>query len=264
MKKITIIGNWKLNGTKNLVKKFSKKINLKFKKYSKFINIVLSPPYVYIDRMRKKIKDKKNIFLGSQNTDLRKSGAYTGEISVNMLKDIGVKYIFIGHSERRIYHKENNKKISKKFKIVKDNKLIPILCIGETKKEKKYKLTKVILKKQIKKIFNLCGKNAFKNSYIAYEPVWAIGSGKSASIKDINKVHQFIKDYIFKKSKINNNYKKNFYIQYGGSVTEDNALEIISQKNVDGLLIGANSLNYKKFLKIIDIVYKYYKNKYNV
>ncbi|NIH16826.1 MAG: triose-phosphate isomerase [Buchnera aphidicola (Periphyllus lyropictus)] len=256
MKTPIIIANWKLNGHKLLVEKFSKKIKNIEKNFFKENTIILSPPVIYIQKMKEKIKNKK-IFFAAQNVDFNNKGAFTGEISSYMINEIGAKYVILGHSERRKNHNEDNLCIAKKFKSVKKNNLIPILCIGETEQEKKDGLTKNILKNQINQIFLKCGLNSFHKTCIAYEPVWAIGTGKNASPILINKIMKFIKKYIIYKSK-NKNTK--IYLQYGGSVSTKNIKSIIKSKYVNGVLVGSGSLDYKNFFKIIKISYKIKKN----
>lgn len=255
MRKPIIIANWKLNGDKNLVRKFINKINIDYKKYFKKNKIIISPPIIYIEHMKKNMKNL-NLSFAVQDIGYNYQGAFTGEISTYMVKEIGAKYAILGHSERRKYHFENDSLIAKKFYCAKTNHLIPILCIGETKNEKKLGLTKNILQKQIDKIFKICGENAFHNTLIAYEPIWAIGTGESASPKLINKILKFIKNYIIYKS---NSTDIKFYMQYGGSVSIKNIKDIIYQKYVDGVLIGSGSLDYKNFLEMIKISSKYYK-----
>ncbi|CAL4321213.1 Triosephosphate isomerase [Buchnera aphidicola (Periphyllus testudinaceus)] len=256
MIKPIIVANWKLYGNKTFVQEFSKYFNLNLKNYLKKNTIIIAPPIIYIEYMKKLINEK-NIFFSSQNIDYHNEGAFTGEISSRMLNDIGVKYVILGHSERRKNHFESNKLIAKKFHSVKKNNLIPILCIGETKEEKKLELTEKILKKQIDEIFLKCGKFAFNKTIVAYEPIWAIGSGKTATPNLINKILKMIKKYIIKNSF--NNIK--LYMQYGGSVSPENIKNIINEKYVDGVLIGSGSLNFKNFKKIIQISSNFNKKK---
>ncbi|CAL4321332.1 triose-phosphate isomerase [Buchnera aphidicola] len=247
MNKKIVIANWKLNGDQTFVKDFIKKINSTQKKIFENIQIILSPPIIYINYMFKKINNKK-IFFASQNVDYHDKGAFTGEISPYMINEIGAKYVILGHSERRKNHFENNTLIAKKFFSIKKNNLIPILCIGETKKEKEKGLTKEVLINQINQIFLTCGNDAFNKTFIAYEPIWAIGTGKNESPNNINKIMKFIKNYIMQKS-LNKNIK--FKLQYGGSVSDNNVHKIIEEKYIDGVLVGSASLNYKIFLKIL-------------
>jgi triosephosphate isomerase len=247
MKKKIIIANWKLNGNKIFVKKFIEKINSINKNFLNYTKIILSPPIIYIEKMYKSIKNKK-IHFASQNVDYHYQGAFTGEISPHMINEIGAQYVILGHSERRKNHFENNFLIAKKFYSIKKNNLIPILCIGETEKEKEKGLTKEIIISQINEIFLKCGKNAFNNTLIAYEPIWAIGTGQNASPENVNKIMKFIKKYIIQKS---SNKNINLNMQYGGSVSPNNVKRIVEQKYIDGVLVGSGSLNYKNFLKII-------------
>ncbi len=245
MKKI-IICNWKLNGNKKFIKKYIKILKKNNKLYNNYI-ICISPPIIYMDYTSKLIKNT-NILLTSQNVDIHLKGSFTGEISAKMLKNINTKYIIIGHSERRLYHKENNNILLKKIIITKKLNITPIICIGENINDYNLKNSKKICKKQLKYFIKKKGIKILKNIIIAYEPIWSIGTGKNASIKHINKINKYIKKYINNKYK---NINKKFKIIYGGSVNKNNAKEILKQKNIDGLLIGKSSLNIKEFLKII-------------
>ncbi|CAL4322529.1 Triosephosphate isomerase [Buchnera aphidicola (Neophyllaphis podocarpi)] len=254
MKKPVIIANWKLNGNKKLVVRFLNKL-IKFCENNEISNIIIALPYVYLDMAIQLVaKCNKNYFnncinIAAQNVDVNVSGSFTGEVSVSMLKDIGISHVIIGHSERRMLHNENCNYISKKFDIVKKNLLTPILCIGETKKENLLGLTKIVCKKQIDSIILNSGKKSFINSIIAYEPIWAIGSGKAADIEQIKETHKFIKEYILDVSSIN---KKLFSVLYGGSVDEKNSFRLINNSYIDGLLVGKSSLDIDIFLKLLN------------
>ncbi len=239
MNKKIIIGNWKLNGNKKKIKRDIKKIEKKINTKNCIVSI--APPIVYMSYIHKKIKKIK---LTSQNIDIKYYGSYTGDISSLMLKDIGVKYVIIGHSERRIYHKENNEIIFKKILSSLKFNLKPILCIGENIKEYNKKNSTNVCKKQINYLIKK-KKSLFKKIIIAYEPIWAIGTGKNASIKHISKIHLFIKKQLVE-------INKKIKILYGGSVNINNYQDIIKQKNVDGFLIGASSLNSDIFIKIVN------------
>ncbi|XZR52744.1 MAG: triose-phosphate isomerase [Enterobacteriaceae bacterium] len=248
MKTPLIIANWKLNGNKYFTNIFLKKICYKLNNIKK-CNISIAPSFIYLNKAIEETKNS-NITICAQNVDINLFGAYTGDVSSKMLKDIGVKYVLIGHSERRIYHKETNFEILKKFISVKENNLIPILCIGETLYEKNKNETKKVCFNQIDLIIKNLGIKAFKNCVIAYEPIWSIGNKISAKPSDVQKIHKFIR------SKINlydTDISKSIIIQYGGSVNSKNAKELLIQKDVDGLLIGNSSLNINDFFKIIKI-----------
>ncbi|CUR53175.1 triose-phosphate isomerase [Buchnera aphidicola] len=251
MIKPIIMGNWKLNGSKKFIRNILLPLNQFLIKYYNICTVIIAPPILYSNFITQTLKNiQNNFFLGAQNVDIHFSGPFTGEISPIMLKDIGISYVIVGHSERRLYHQETNEIIAKKFKILKEENLVPILCIGETKEEKIFNKTKEICKKQIDVIFNLCGESAFNNTIIAYEPIWAIGSHNSGSPKEVQSICHFIRNYIKSKS---NQILKNFFIQYGGSVTKNNAKTLIYQKDIDGFLIGGASLQVEEFMKIIEI-----------
>ncbi|QCI18848.1 triose-phosphate isomerase [Buchnera aphidicola] len=249
MKKNFIVANWKLNGNIQTISNFLNHLRLKISLYLQNNTVVIAPSTIYLERVYNYIKDM-NIFLGAQNVDINTQGAFTGETSILMLKDIGAKYVIVGHSERRFLHNENNELISKKFGLVKSLNLIPILCIGETETQKKKNKTKEILTNQLNVIFQDFGEKAFINSIIAYEPIWSIGTGISADPIYVQSIHKFIKDYI---NKYNSSDIEKIIVQYGGSVNSKNAKNFLEQPDIDGLLIGSASLMYEEFLKILKI-----------
>lgn len=249
MKKNFIVANWKLNGNIETISNFLKYLKLKIPLYSQYNKIVIAPSTIYLERVYKKIKDI-NVFLGAQDVDINKKGAFTGETSILMLEDIGVKYVIVGHSERRFFHNETDKLIAKKFGLIKSLNLIPILCIGESANEKKQNKTEKILKNQLDVIFEYFGEKAFINAIIAYEPIWAIGTGVSADPIYVQSIHKLIKNHI---NEYNANNIEKLIVQYGGSVNSKNAKSFLEQPDIDGLLIGSASLMHKEFLKILKI-----------
>ncbi|BAC24420.1 tpiA [Wigglesworthia glossinidia endosymbiont of Glossina brevipalpis] len=246
-----ILSNWKLNGNCLLVKKILLKLNEKLKNKNN-LKVVIAPPVIYLSEFKKYVL-KKNIFLAAQNVDVNLTGSFTGEISPIMLYEFGVKYVIIGHSERRLYHNESIEDVTKKFLILKKFNLIPVLCIGETKKNKDDKCIENEIVKQIDFILKKIGIEGFINTVIAYEPTWAIGKKDSASPKYIQKIHKFIRNYL---SKYDNDISKKIILQYGGSVNSKNVKKIISQKDVNGVLLGRSSTNIEEFLYILDIIEK--------
>ncbi|QJC30385.1 triose-phosphate isomerase [Enterobacteriaceae endosymbiont of Neohaemonia nigricornis] len=248
MRKIIIIGNWKLNGNylflKNYLKQIQKVLNNQTL-YSCQISIAF--PYVYLNTAAKYLSNTP-ITITAQNVDIHLEGSYTGEISVNMLKDIGVKYIIIGHSERRQFHLEDNILIAHKFYLVKSHGLIPILCIGDNKKEKDLNQTIDVCIKQINFVIKQYGIDILYKSIIAYEPIWAIGSGVPADANFVQYIHTSIRQYIMS---INNKVAKSIILQYGGSVNSSNIINFNNKNNIDGFLIGQASLNVKDFISII-------------
>lgn len=254
MRKKLIIANWKLNSNKKFISNYVKFLKFHINSFDSQKNIIaIAPPDVYLERVYKKIKNT-NILVASQNVDINLEGAFTGETSILMLKDIGIKYVIVGHSERRLFHNEIDSIILKKFHLIKRSNLIPILCIGETKDDKKNTQTKNIIEKQLNSIFQKLGKSAFRNTVIAYEPIWAIGTGVSADPKEVQTIHQFIKSYIYE----HDPESKNIIIQYGGSINSLNVKEFIKQPDIDGFLIGSASLKVEEFLKIIKIASSFY------
>ncbi len=205
--------------------------------------IALAPTFLCLEKVHEALKGT-NIKLCAQNVFYEKQGAYTGEISPLMLKDVGVDYVIVGHSERRKYFQENDEIINKKIKACNENGLKVIICIGETLEERQKNRTFEILKKQI--IRGLEGISNFNNITIAYEPVWAIGTGIVANELQIKEAHLFIKEQLKEFAP-----KNSIRILYGGSVTADNIKKIMNIENVDGVLVGGASLNPVNFAKII-------------
>ena len=236
------IANWKMFGGLNTLNSLHKVIKFfKFFKKNKKTKIIYCPPSTLIRPMFKKLKDT-GIDVGAQNCHHNQSyGAYTGSINSLMIKNVGAKYVIIGHSENRSSG-ETNKLINLKIKSALKSGLKVIFCIGETSKEKRKKITKQVLNKQIKSGLNKIKDK--KNIIIAYEPVWSIGSGILPKTNELFEIVNFIKK----------NYSK-YKVLYGGSVNPKNINELKSIKNIDGFLIGGASQDYKKFIDIIKKTY---------
>jgi triosephosphate isomerase (TIM) len=190
------------------------------------------------------------IKLGAQNMHFEDKGAFTGEISASMLNSVGCEYVILGHSERRTIFNENDEMINLKIKKAIEKGLKPIFCIGETLDEREKGITKDVVKRQVEKGLQGVSSNEMKNIMIAYEPVWAIGTGKTATPEQAQEVHEFIRslvNQIFSKS-----ISESLVIQYGGSVKPENATELLSQKDIDGALVGGACLKAESFLGIIE------------
>lgn len=211
--------------------------------------VVIAPPVIYLDAAGCCLKNSY-IKLCAQNVDVSVSGAYTGDISAVMLKDLNAQYVIIGHSERRIHHKESNVYIAKKFSIAHKVGLIPILCVGENKEEHDAGYAHLVCVEQIDEIIKLLGIQVFKDIIIAYEPVWAIGSGVNAVPENVQNIHKAIRDHI---SKYDRYIARQVLIQYGGSVTPVNVEQFLNKRDIDGVLVGAASLNTDSFVKIVKI-----------
>lgn len=241
-----VAGNWKMNNT------FSEGIDLINQLIAKSDSVknaqlIIAPPYILTNKAANIIKNK-NIDLAGQNCSNHSSGAYTGEISASMLKSTGAKYVILGHSERRAYYHETDQIINEKIKLSIKNDLIPIICCGEVLKEREENMHFEVVAKQIKGMLNEISPNDFKNIVIAYEPVWAIGTGKTASPEQAQEIHKFIRDTI--KNLYNHELADNLPILYGGSCKPSNAKELFAKPDVDGGLIGGASLKADEFIQI--------------
>ncbi|MGP4123779.1 MAG: triose-phosphate isomerase [Sodalis sp. (in: enterobacteria)] len=241
-----VIGNWKLNGSKHMVNELIVALRSEL---SGIVgcDVAITPPMAYLD-LAKYYLGGSRIALGAQNVDTHISGAFTGEISANMLKDIGTKYTIIGHSERRTYHKESDNVIVEKFAALKEASLIPVLCIGESKEAKETGKTEAVCARQLDAVLNSLGAKAFENTVIAYEPIWAIGTGKSASPAQAQAVHKFIRGHIAIHDAA---IAEQVIIQYGGSVNVTNAAQLFTQPDIDGALVGGASLQAHAFAIIV-------------
>lgn len=249
-----VMGNWKLNGDKAFTKALIEDLKRELDGVTG-CDVAIAPPVMYLAEAEVALAScgcdcntRKLIALGSQNVDVNLKGAFTGEVSADMLKEFGAKYIIIGHSERRTYHKESDEFIAQKFKVLKDAGLVPVLCIGETEAENEAGQTEAVCARQIDAVINAHGVEAFNGAVIAYEPVWAIGTGKSATPAQAQAVHKFIRDHIAQKSQA---VADQVIIQYGGSVNDANAAELFTQPDIDGALVGGASLKAGAFAVIV-------------
>ncbi|MBN6710465.1 triose-phosphate isomerase [Haemophilus haemoglobinophilus] len=241
-----VMGNWKLNGSKAFTKELITGLKAELNGVSG-CDVAIAPPVMYLAEAEAALVGS-DIALGSQNVDLNKQGAFTGDISTEMLKDFGAKYIIIGHSERRQYHHESDEFIAKKFGVLKEAGLVPVLCIGESEAENEAGKTEEVCARQIDAVINTLGVEAFNGAVIAYEPIWAIGTGKSATPAQAQAVHAFIRGHIAKQSQA---VADQVIIQYGGSVNDANAAELFTQPDIDGALVGGASLKAPAFAVIV-------------
>ena len=239
-----IIANWKCNGSKSMISEWFGEFSLNYiKTNNSFIGI--APPSIYIENVLANIPTKLiGVNIGAQDIDTS-SGARTGAVSSEMILDYGCKFSIIGHSERRQFYNESNSDIRQKILNI-ANKTLTILCVGETEEENKNDLTKDVIKKQLEVIEEI----DFDDSLvIAYEPVWAIGTGNTPTPDNINEIHKFIKDVV-QSTSTNSEIP---LVLYGGSVNEDNAKNFFKEEFVDGALIGGASLDGRQFANIINI-----------
>lgn len=241
-----VMGNWKLNGSKAFTKELINGLKAELAGVEG-CDVAIAPPVMYLAEAEAALAGSK-IALGSQNVDLKQSGAFTGDISATMLKDFGAKYIIIGHSERRAYHHESDEFIAQKFAVLKEQGLVPVLCIGESEAENEAGKTEEVCARQIDAVLNTLGAEAFLGAVIAYEPIWAIGTGKSATPAQAQAVHAFIRSYIAKKDA---KVAEQVILQYGGSVNDGNAAELFAMPDIDGALVGGASLKAPAFATIV-------------
>ena len=231
-----IVANWKLNGSNDFLEAYFEELDSKNLR----LNVcgVICPPTAYIQNCYSKLH---SLYLGAQDCSKFKEGAYTGEISASMLKENNCNFCIVGHSERRQVFKENNEDIKIKAAQLLDEKIIPIICIGETLEQKKKHKTHEVLKEQV---INSLPPNSSKESVvIAYEPIWAIGTGMTPTLDEINNIHKYLKKDI----KEIEGYK----LLYGGSVNPKNASDIMNLEYVDGVLVGGASLKADQFSQIL-------------
>ncbi len=250
MRKKIIAGNWKMNKTfEEGLALVTEIIGMTKDEYSGSAKVVLIPPFIHVNAVSKMVAGNANIQAGAQNCSNYDSGAYTGEVSAGMIKSCGASYVIIGHSERRQYFNETNSLLASKTDAVLKNGLTCIYCCGETLEEREANHHFDVLKKQVSEgLFHLTAEQ-FENVVIAYEPVWAIGTGKTASTAQAQEVHAFIRNLV--REKYNNTVADNLTIQYGGSVKPDNAAELFSAPDIDGALVGGAALQSRSFVDIV-------------
>ena len=245
-----IAANWKMN--KGLVEsqKYADEMKSYFEKTKlNSIEIVLCPPFTSLETVHRKLNGT-GIKLGAQNVSHESNGAFTGEISCSMLQSCGCEYVIVGHSERRQLYHETDAIINKKVLKVLDEALKPIICVGETLQEHEDHITEGIIEDQIKICLGHVSDEQIENVVIAYEPVWAIGTGKNATPHQAETVHNFIRKKI--KKLYNQETSDNIRIIYGGSITPANAKELFSPQTINGGLVGGASLDEKSFIEIIN------------
>ena len=213
-------------------------------------DVLLCPAYIHIREVASIIGDNDSIQVGSQDISLNDDGAFTGEVSSSMLIDAGCGYAIVGHSERRQYHHESNELIANKARKALDSGLIPIVCVGETLQHREAGETETVIEQQVMAALTKLGIEAFEKTVIAYEPVWAIGTGVTASPEQAQSVHAFIRGLLAKE---NEAVAAKTLILYGGSMKPDNAQELLGQADIDGGLIGGAALKAGDFLAIIQV-----------
>ena len=250
-RKILVAANWKMNGTLESIRRLIKALTEGISNETP-TEVVICPSFVYLSELSEQLNNT-NIKLGVQNTSHLEEGAYTGEVSASMLLDYGCKYVITGHSERRMLYQETDGRVAEKFCAIQSKNMTPILCVGELPEERESDSTEKVIARQLDAVIDKVSISAFINAVIAYEPVWAIGTGKTATPEQAQNVHEFIRLRLAKHDK---SIAENIRIIYGGSVKADNASQLFEMTDIDGGLIGGASLIAEDFLSICHAVRK--------
>lgn len=244
-----VVANWKMHGNlarnQSLVEGY-----LQGLKSLPQTDVIVCVPYPYLAQMQSLLSGS-HVAWGAQNIAKFEEGAYTGEVSAEMLRDFGAQYVIIGHSERSTAYCESDENIAEKFMMAKRHGLTPILCVGETLLEREAGVMERVVGKQLETIIRLFGGEAFAHTVISYEPIWAIGTGLAASAEQAVAMHQFIRDTV---SAADKSAAETLKILYGGSVNPQNAVQLLNQQEIDGALVGRCSLDAEQFIKICQAV----------
>ncbi len=244
MRRKLVAANWKMHGSKAGVTELLSEIKEGVKSLS--CDIIICPPSLFIDQVRQELIET-GIFLGAQNAHPQNEGAFTGEIALSMLPGFDCSYVIIGHSERREIFLESDEFVAEKFLEAQAQGLTPILCIGETQSQREKGLTEKVVLNQLQSVISKVGIAAFADAVIAYEPIWAIGTGLTASPEQAQEVHKNIREFL---AKLDQSIAEAISILYGGSVKSTNAKELFAMSDIDGALVGGASLQAEDFIKI--------------
>jgi len=245
MARATVIANWKMNGSLTSNAALGGALAAALKSLLD-IDLAVCVPFPYLAQMEQQLSGTP-LHLGAQNVNAEAGGAHTGEVSCAMLQDFGCRYVLVGHSERRTLYDESDNTVAQKFKAVVSANMRPVLCVGETLEQRNAGQTTDIITSQIHAVLNEVGMSAFEQALVAYEPVWAIGTGETATPDQAQQVHAHMRAlFAFECAEV----ARSIPLLYGGSVNQDNASTLFAQPDVDGGLIGGASLNAEAFVKI--------------
>lgn len=240
-----VIANWKMHASLLMIKRWVSGWKAESAPLPDRLDIVICPPFVYLQDLLRQVPHPVQV--GAQNVYCEEVGAYTGETSPSMLQDIGCPYVIVGHSERRALFSEGDTLVAKKFKAAYDGGLIPILCVGETLSEREAGNTLSVIRLQLESVLSVVRLSFFKRALIAYEPIWAIGTGLTATPEQAECVHKAIREDIHA---LDADVAREVRLLYGGSVKANNAHALFSQPNIDGGLVGGASLEHQEFFNI--------------
>ncbi|HIB31418.1 MAG TPA: triose-phosphate isomerase [Candidatus Thioglobus sp.] len=244
MRQVIVAGNWKMNASKETVNTLVMGILSGMSEVE--AKVIVCAPSPYMSQVEALITHSQ-LNLGAQDLNVNASGAFTGEVSADMIKDFGAQYVVVGHSERRSMYGETDQLVADKVRVALENNLTPLFCIGETLEEREAGNMESVVTRQIQAVIDLSGIDSFKNIIIAYEPVWAIGTGVTATPQQAQDAHAFIRSML---AQNNADIAQTTPILYGGSMNPGNAVELISCEDIDGGLIGGASLKAEDFLQI--------------
>ncbi len=247
MRRTLVVGNWKMNGSLA----FAENLLAEFKvSAAGFRNVdsAVCPPYIYVATVADQLQNS-GVAWGAQNLSEQAQGAYTGEVSATMLADLGCRYVIVGHSERRSLYAETDALVAEKFVAAQEKSLTPILCVGETLAQREAGETLAVIAGQLRAVIEKAGVDALASAVVAYEPVWAIGTGKTATPEQAQEVHGFIRQQVKERSAV---VAEGLQILYGGSVKANNAAQLFAQSDIDGALVGGASLDAKEFASICE------------
>jgi triosephosphate isomerase (TIM) len=237
-----VVGNWKMNGNQHQNAELVTQILTGWQASAQRAEVVICPPFPYLQQVQS-LLEGSSILLGAQTVSEQEKGAFTGETSVAMLADLDCKFVIIGHNERRRMQRETDEQVAQKFIAVQAAGLIPILCIGESSEQREQGHHLEVIGKQLQAVFAHTGKAAFLRAVVAYEPVWAVGTGKTATPQQAEEVHHYIRAQL-------GEIAEQVRILYGGSVKANNAEQLFALPDIDGALLGGASLDAAEFLKI--------------
>lgn len=249
MRQPMVVGNWKMCGCRSDIKVLLVGV-LAGVASGGAPEVVVCPPAVYLDQVSSQLRGSE-VKLSGQNCASAAEGAYTGEVSAAMLADVGCQYVIVGHSERRQYFLETDESVAEKFRLVQASGLVPILCVGETLEQRRSGDANKVVASQLESVIDSVGVDSFLAAVVAYEPVWAIGTGLTATPEQAQEMHAYIRSLVAEKK---GEVAQELRVLYGGSVKPENARELFSQADVDGGLVGGASLEAEKFVAIVKAV----------
>jgi triosephosphate isomerase len=249
MRKILVAGNWKMNGSGAMVQELLEGL-LAGTQNESDVEMAVFPPYPYLAQTQS-LLDGSSISWGGQSLNPVSHGAHTGEVSAGMLLDFACRYVLVGHSERRAIYGESDADVADRFEAALASGIEPVLCVGETLEERENGETEAVVGRQLDAVLERCGIAGFERAIVAYEPVWAIGTGKTATPEQAQAVHAFIRDKFFSQDDI---IAGQLRILYGGSVNGSNAADLFAREDIDGGLVGGASLKVEDFLAIRNAV----------